>query len=357
MNMSFKLKRVEYLDSRTDTKRQISIVTQNENGPCPLIAVVNALILRGDLDLSASDELSFQELVSSVGQLVLERWEERAIAEGGDLKRNMDDCLALLGSSSMYAGMDMNVRFDGVLSFENTRELVLFDMLGLRVCHAWIPPSEIGIPDEVKQLTYNQVMDKLITEKSESTSAASEANTQFMLMQEFLDNSKSQITVEGISALQAALNPHEVCILFRNNHFSTLLKRVNEETSSLLVLVTDVGYFDLKNIVFEKLLDVSGDNMLLDGSYLPYNPNLESTMKQDEELAKSLDQITLKEEPLPVSNSQEDLDLAIALSLQEQERVEMEQRNQEAQLNTSNTSQPSQTEKKPFKNPFKCAQQ
>ena len=35
-------------------RREVAIALQNENGPCPLLAAANALIIRGDLSLGTS---------------------------------------------------------------------------------------------------------------------------------------------------------------------------------------------------------------------------------------------------------------------------------------------------------------
>lgn len=44
-------------------------------------------------------------------------------------------------------------------------------------------------------------------------------------MQEFITSTASQLTEYGLLELLTTLNEGELCVLFRNNHFSTLLKR------------------------------------------------------------------------------------------------------------------------------------
>ena len=47
------LKRIR-VGTGPDDGREVSICLQNENGPCPLLAAANALIIRGDLSLGTS---------------------------------------------------------------------------------------------------------------------------------------------------------------------------------------------------------------------------------------------------------------------------------------------------------------
>ena len=56
---SYKLKRIQYF------KREVPIALQNENGPCPLLAIANVLLLRNQIKLPAN-----APDVSQVGRLL-----------------------------------------------------------------------------------------------------------------------------------------------------------------------------------------------------------------------------------------------------------------------------------------------
>lgn len=47
---TYRLKAIEFGQSR----RKVKVVMQNENGPCPLLAVANVLLLRNVISLPAS---------------------------------------------------------------------------------------------------------------------------------------------------------------------------------------------------------------------------------------------------------------------------------------------------------------
>jgi hypothetical protein len=53
--------------------RKAPIVTQNENGPCPLIAISNILLLRGKIMLpSAMEIITAKELMEYIGDMILQ---------------------------------------------------------------------------------------------------------------------------------------------------------------------------------------------------------------------------------------------------------------------------------------------
>ena len=90
------------------------IVTQNRNGPCPLIAICNALVLRGDLELPAhKPSVSYDELVSLLAEELLLRQQPRSADPNGS--QNLTDVMNVF--PRLNVGLDVNVRFDGVFDF------------------------------------------------------------------------------------------------------------------------------------------------------------------------------------------------------------------------------------------------
>jgi hypothetical protein len=65
------LKTVDWHDVR------VKIVTQNENGPCPLVAICNVLLLNGKLKLNRDTDVVYaSELVDMVANLIIESYPE-----------------------------------------------------------------------------------------------------------------------------------------------------------------------------------------------------------------------------------------------------------------------------------------
>ncbi|CEI88798.1 hypothetical protein RMCBS344292_03175 [Rhizopus microsporus] len=64
------------------------VITQNENGPCPLVAICNVLFLRGDLKIEPEDRelVSFEYLVERLGDYLLNHINEGETEERHQLE-------------------------------------------------------------------------------------------------------------------------------------------------------------------------------------------------------------------------------------------------------------------------------
>lgn len=77
----------------------MAIVTQNENGPCPLVAIINTLLLRRKLSLSTSgDVVSSAKLMEHLGDAILENVPQDLADREVRLnfEQNMSDAMAVL---------------------------------------------------------------------------------------------------------------------------------------------------------------------------------------------------------------------------------------------------------------------
>ena len=84
-----------------------------------------------------------------------------------------------------------------------------------------------------------------------------------MVAQDWLSTSSSQLTYYGLEQLHRSVKENELCVFFRNNHFSTLTKR----NGSIFLLATDIGYLHELELVWEKLDQVDGDTILCDHEF------------------------------------------------------------------------------------------
>jgi hypothetical protein len=71
------------------------------------------------------------------------------------------------------------------------------------------------------------------------------------MIEDFLRKTASQLTTFGLNELKSKLKENQLCVFFRNNHFSTLFKHKDQ----IYGLITDLGYADLP-IIWESLSDV-----------------------------------------------------------------------------------------------------
>ncbi|KAG2171828.1 hypothetical protein INT43_008208 [Umbelopsis isabellina] len=75
------LKEIDWINPKTGAEKRVKIITQNKNGPCPLVAIAvsgitgNVLILRGDIRITPFDRptVTFEYLASQLGDYLLRR--------------------------------------------------------------------------------------------------------------------------------------------------------------------------------------------------------------------------------------------------------------------------------------------
>lgn len=144
----------------------------------------------------------------------------------------------------------------------------------------WEEVGEHNDPSEQKSNTKNgearevsQEISPMRTALDQSSSSLSEENvstgaTQHVeghLCKEFLQATAGQLTDFGLKRLRIGLREGELCVFFRNNHFSTLFRH-NEQ---LFVLVTDEGFADIQEVVWETLESTTGDTHYFDQQFKP----------------------------------------------------------------------------------------
>ena len=164
---SYRLKHIEFLG------RQTSILCQNENGPCPLLAICNALLLRSQIHIHADvAEVSLSELITLVANRLVE-----ANAAGGDSERAANQAHALHDAidllPSLGRGLDVNVRFTSCAGFEYTRECGVFDLLDLSLLHGWlVDPQEREVQHAIGERSYNQLIEMVVEARSAAAATA-----------------------------------------------------------------------------------------------------------------------------------------------------------------------------------------
>ncbi|XP_071534130.1 ubiquitin carboxyl-terminal hydrolase MINDY-2-like isoform X2 [Panulirus ornatus] len=289
-----KIKKIKWQDI------EVPIITQNNNGPCPLLAIVNVMILKGQITLpSDRAEITGGELVLVVGNALFDQPRNSLPSEMRcHVEQNTEDAISIL--HKLLTGLDVNVKFSGVRDFEFTGELCVFDLLGIMLYHGWVVDPSSEAAAIIKDMSYNQLTNNIFAWREEAIRTNNnDLLVKAMLCEEFMANSGSQLTIHGLFELGSALAREEIAVLFRNNHFSTIYKRGDQ----LYQLLTDQGFLH-ENMVWETLNDVDATfSEFVNGNFEPIPPAPEPaassanttqnmTMQQqinsDEEMAKKL---------------------------------------------------------------------
>ncbi|CAL9691038.1 unnamed protein product [Knipowitschia caucasica] len=301
--------------------KQTPVVTQSQNGPCPLLAIINTLLLRWKVKFPAQTEVvTTEELMTHLGECVLSVTpREKSQGEELNFQQNISDVMSVL--PKLCTGLDVNVRFTGVSDFEFTPECIVFDLLDIALYHGWLlDPQSPEAVAAVGKLSYNQLVEKIIDCKHSSDSSKV---SQGLAAEQFLDSTASQLSYHGLCELTSKVTEGEICVLFRNNHFSTMVKTQGH----LYLLVTD--QFLSESVVWESLHNVEGDGNFCDADFRLKRPD-------------------------PVYNQSTDQDFLVAVSLQQQEgdpvslsdaelARQLQQEEYQSTANTANTTSTAST--------------
>jgi len=364
---SYRLKKIQFLGN------PVSVILQNENGPCPLLALSNILLLRKKISIHTDyASIDHEHLVDLIGSYIMEvNPPPKEDALKGNHAQHISDAIRLL--PKLQVGLDVNVKFHGVREFEYTLDNVVFDMLDINLVHGWLVDEEdLLTKNVIDKFSYNQLVEKLINmetlrtqidaainkrqkeqeleeklikeiernlkiqEQTVKTEIKDKVEEEFVLVDKndaeieskkevkispvapvavvpvavdtnieskekvetavnpnaltreqnkileegliirnFLDTSASQLTFHGLVMLHQQIKERELCVFFRNNHFSTLFKYNGE----LYLLVTDFGYLNEPEIVWEKLSQIDGDTVFITQDFRPYYPKAQNAKK------------------------------------------------------------------------------
>lgn len=381
---TYQIRLVNWYDaSAPSNPRRSPIMVQNANGPCPLLALVNALILTTPADTVTAlvETLRVREQVSLgllLDAVIDELMSGRRRSAAGDLP-DVSDLYAFL--VTLHTGMNVNPRFvpakeapvnlmdapnDRLTNlhefrkaggFEDTREMRLYSTFSIPLIHGWIPPRNHPSFAALNRTaeTYEDAQNLMFREEEleEKLKQQGLSPDEQVILEDiasvkfFLSSTATQLTGYGLDTVTETMAPGSVAILFRNDHFSTLYR--HPRSGQLLTLVTDMGYAGHDEVVWESLVDLSGEGCeFFAGDFRPVGNVAGDTQRQaaintseDDSGSMTVDLQSRREPQSSRSNSnllslstlnindslnpafrnteQEDHDLALAMQLQEEE--------------------------------------
>lgn len=297
------------------------ILLQEENGPCPLIALVNTLLLRSDIEARTfldelpiepteggltvrkidtdklrsllkkrvGDRVSLSEILTCLGDLLLEL-------------KNVDSSVVnnlLENLPLLHTGLDVNPNLVTGGFPPDDLASQISNVFDLKFVHGWCwePCLETPANRVFEELqTFDSVLDYLLGSASEVDLVAKQD------VRAWLEDNRSQLTSYGLQKLDQSMNADLVAIFFRNNHFSTLYKANDHD---FYLLLTDTAFLKSGKYVWQSVNSASGgEDIYFSGDFQPvlegddYNvdTNEEDDMlyirrlqeKEDSEYAKRL---------------------------------------------------------------------
>jgi hypothetical protein len=394
---TYEIKKITWHDVTAAANPRVSpILVQNANGPCPLLALVNALTIStpANVETALVETLRSREQVS-LGLLLDAVFDELMSGRRGDAAQELPDVSDLYQFLlALHTGMNVNPRFFPAApsksaadprnsmshihptereaatpgTFEDTREMKLYSTFSIPLIHGWLPDRGSSAYTALKRSanSYEDAQNLMFHEEEledklqrEGLSFEEQATLEdIATIKAFFNTAATQLTPFGLDTITNSLTPGAVAILFRNDHFSTLYR--HPDTLQLLQLVTDMGYAGHEEVVWESLIDVNGENAeFFSGDFrlvggAPSSPVMNTAQPQSqsndgwtavpvrgpnqhrENPSGSSNHIPQEAPPQSPNTEQEDHDLALALQLQEEEeerhRAEIARRRRETEL-------------------------
>ncbi|KAI5864449.1 hypothetical protein GGS23DRAFT_604638 [Durotheca rogersii] len=384
---TYQIKNISWFDATAaKNPRKSPILVQNANGPCPLVALVNALTLTTPANqtdsnlvesLRSREQISLNFLLEAVfDELMTHRHTNPEVS-----LPDMPELYAFL--KGLHTGMNVNPRFIPVSelptvkqqhsdrggpapgTFESTRDMQLYATFSIPLIHGWLPPKadpaydsmarQASSYDDVQSILFREeeLEDKLSNSDTGLTEDEQQLYQDIIIIKSFLSTSATQLTPWGLEVMAKAMRPGTISILFRNDHFSTLY--CHPRTRQLFTLVTDAGYYTHEEVVWESLADVSGErtefysgDFRLVGGPQQQQSSVGSSSSNPDAREGGWQTVQSRRSrtdhhsdanvdmPPPSKHEQEDRDLALALQLQEEEEqrhhAEQAARRRESQL-------------------------
>lgn len=275
-----------------------------------MLALVNALSLstpvNGDSGLErilrARENVSLGLLLDGVVDELIHR-------RGGDVAQGLPDVGALYAFlTTLHTGMNVNPQFvpapqalpsllDALVvsaetatireeddafpgSFEETQAMQLYGTFSVPLVHGWLPSKDHPAYAALRRSarTYEDAHLLLVREEELEqklrTGGLNPDEQQLLqdivIVKYFLTQTATQLTKHGLDVLKRSMAPGAIFILFRNDHFSTIYKPPS--SNELLQLVTDMGYAGHEQVVWESLVDITGEGSeFFAGDFTPVN--------------------------------------------------------------------------------------
>lgn len=354
-NEHYQIRNVRWYDAKSSKNpRQSPVLIQNANGPCPLLALVNALSLStpSDMQTPLIETLRTRQQVS-LGLLLEAVFDELMSGRRGATAQQLPDVGELHSFLvTLHTGMNVNPRFvaeEGAFQsknmlggFEPTREMRMYSTFAIPLVHGWIPSEQDATLAAFTRTAQSyedaqnvHFREEEIERKLGTGTVTPEEQTVLMdlaSIKAFFNRWPTQLTEHGLESIKQEILPGQIFILFRNDHFSTVYKE--PRSGQLMTLITDEGYATHDEIVWESLVDISGTKSEMfagDFNCVSHSAGVGAASSHDAGEWTTVGQgKSKKAEPTAFTGTagtatvngndeQEDHDLALALQLQEEE--------------------------------------
>lgn len=167
-------------------------------------------------------------------------------------------------------------------TFEATTDMRLYGAFNVPLFHGWLPESGSDAAkafsrsaqtyEDAQALQFGE--EELEYKLTNSSLTPEEQNMwqDITSIKNFFQTYPTQLTPTGLEAVQDSIPSGSFAIMFRNDHFSTIYK--HPDSGQLFTLITDAGYADRDEIIWESLVDINGQRTeFFSGDFMPVSHN------------------------------------------------------------------------------------
>jgi hypothetical protein len=218
------------------------------------------MVIQGN-DASAQLERLSQELSDVTAQLDLARFnkqrqnEPEQVHEPEQAHEEQQEQQLSNTATSSVGNVNTEEGWVEVVPSETTTPTVVPDMSATNT-----PPASQGDQEADLQIKVLQERLEQLQQKERDLTTLSMKSLQIA---HFLSTTSHQLTHYGLLELYAKVSEDDLCVFFRNNHFCTMTKH----DGVLYMLVTDLGYANVHNVVWEKLDGIDGDTEYVSSNF------------------------------------------------------------------------------------------
>ncbi|XP_044457723.1 uncharacterized protein [Triticum aestivum] len=205
------------------------IIYPNMNGSSALVALCNAILLRGDVDLSKILDCNLSLNLSQLHQVVF--------GAKKTVSYTMTPEQWLVAVGCLHQHVDVKINFKNIYNIKITKDLQIFEGLGFRLCHGFIAdPEDLNLCNAIGERYYDCT--------TESPTSHLKADDHGKLLDKFLKDHDTELTPYGLRNLQEELSETDICVIFWNKQFHTAIKCNNR----IFVLNPSLRSFDEQKI-------------------------------------------------------------------------------------------------------------
>ena len=213
---------------------------------------------------TSTSPVAEQELLSRLAHRLLHPSPNHDGPSDANVQKTVDDALRIL--PKLRSGIDVNVFFHHVRSFEYTDEISTFDLCAIPLLHGWVvdPEKEREVALAMGGKSYNTLITAVLGDGDSkdgpslvesdwesgqgpgpgpgpgpggSSWSPRDRSASLALVRAWLEMHSSQLTTYGLAQLREEMGEGTYAVLFHNNHFSAVTKYKGD----IYALVTDEG--------------------------------------------------------------------------------------------------------------------